>query len=84
MHNNASIGFYNHQNKYWTTGMRSGNFVIASDYITTNRSDGNIQNDVAMQVNQDGFINLPNDINLWGDVYSKRDLNVAGTFWVAQ
>jgi hypothetical protein len=78
VHNNASIGFYNNQNKYWTAGMRSGNFVIASDYITTNRSGGNIQNDVAMQVNQDGFINLPNDINLWGDVYCKRNLYMTG------
>ena len=38
VHNNASVGFYNNQNKYWTAGMRSGNFVIAADYITTNRS----------------------------------------------
>ena len=58
--------------------MRGGNFVIASDYITTNRSGGNIQNDVAMQVNQDGFINLPNDLNLWGDVYCKRNLYTTG------
>jgi hypothetical protein len=78
VHNNASIGFYNNQNKYWTAGMRSGNFVIASDYITTNRSGGDIQNDVAMQVNQDGFINLPNDMNLWGDIYCKRNLYTTG------
>ena len=58
--------------------MRSGNFVIASDYITTNRSSGSIQNDVVMQINQDGFVNLPNDMNLWGDVYCKRNLCTTG------
>ena len=78
VHNNASIGFYNNQNKYWTAGMRSGNFVIASDYITTNRSGGAIQNDAAMQVNQDGFVNLPNDMNLWGDIYCKRNFYTTG------
>ena len=31
-----------------------------------------------MQVNQDGFVNLPNDINLWGDIYCKRILYTTG------
>ena len=52
--------------------MRNGYFVIASDYINTNKSGLNIQPDVAMQINQDGFVHLPNDMNLWGDVYCKR------------
>ena len=82
VHNNASIGFYNNQNKYWTAGMRSGNFVIASNYITTNRSGGAIQNDVAMQISQDGFVNLPNDMNLWGDIYGKRSIEATNNLTI--
>ena len=59
--------------------MRSGNFVIASDYITTNRSGGAIQSDVAMQISQDGFVNLPNDMNLWGDIYCKRSVEATNS-----
>ena len=32
-----------------------------------------------MQVNQDGFINLPNDINLWGDIYCKRSFEATNS-----
>jgi hypothetical protein len=33
-----------------------------------------IANDIAIQVNQDGFIDIPNDMNLWGDIYCKKDI----------
>ena len=78
--NNASIGFYNHLDKSWTAGLRSGNFVIYSNYITTNKSNSQIANDIAMQVNQDGFVNIPNDMNLWGDIYCKRSLESTNNF----
>ena len=69
---NSNISFRNGAN-FWTTGMRSGNFVIASNYITTNRAGGNIQNDVAIQINQNGFLNIPHDMNLWG-VYTPNTI----------
>jgi hypothetical protein len=59
--------------------MRGGNFVIASNHITVNRAGGNIQNDVAIQINQNGFLNIPHDMNLWGVIYSKYDLWNEGT-----
>ena len=58
--------------------MRGGNFVIASNNITTNDSNNAIQSDVAVQINQDGFLNLPDDINIYGDVSASRDMDVDG------
>ena len=56
--------------KYWAAGMRSGNFAIASSYITTNMSGIHVQSDVAIRINQDGFIHLPpKDINIRGNVF---------------
>ena len=48
---NSNISF-RHGANFWTTGMRSGNFVIASNYITTNRAGGNIQNDLRFLKNE--------------------------------
>ena len=53
--NNSSIGFYNNLDKYWATGMRANNFVIYSNYLTTNESNNAIANDVGIQINQNGY-----------------------------
>ena len=65
--------------KYWTTGMRNGNFVIASNYVTTNISGIHVQSDVAIRINQDGLMKLPNDINIWGNMYSNKDIEREGS-----
>ena len=57
--NNASIGFYNNLDKYWATGMRANNFVIYSNYLTTNESNNAIANDVGIQINQNCYLSLP-------------------------
>ena len=67
--NNSSIGLCNNSDKYWATGMRANNFVVYSNFIITNKSNLQIANDIAIQINQDGFINIPNNMNLWGDIY---------------
>jgi hypothetical protein len=66
--NNASIGFYNNLDEYWATGMRANNFVIYSNYLTTNDSNNAIANDVGIQINQDGYLNLPHDTSIYGDI----------------
>ena len=76
--NNSNISFRNNSN-IKTTGMRTGNSVIAQNQITTNESGGNIQNDVAIQINQNGLLNVPHDMNLWGDIYSKSNIGNDGT-----
>ena len=60
--------------------MRANNFVVYSNFITTNKSNLQRANDIAIQVNQDGFINIPNDMNLWGDIYCKRSLESTSNF----
>ena len=62
--------------KYWTAGLRSGNFVIASYYMTTNRSGIHVQSDVAIQINQDGFIKLPNDIEFEGSSIFESNIDI--------
>jgi hypothetical protein len=33
---------------------------------------------VAIQINQDGYLNLPHDISIYGDIYASKDLDVDG------
>ena len=34
---------------------------------------------MAIQVNQNGFLNVPHDMNLWGDIYPKSNIWNGGT-----
>ena len=79
---NSNISFQNGTN-YWTTGMEGGNFFIKSNFLPlyTIPAGSNLPSTVAVQINQDAFANFAGHMNIWGDVYSKRDLYVAGTFW---
>ena len=56
--------------------MRGCNFIIASNNIKTNDSNNAIQSDVAIQSNQDGYLNLPHDTSIYGDISASKDLNV--------
>jgi hypothetical protein len=37
--------------------------------ITANRAGGNIQNDVAIQINQNGFLNIPHAYEFMGIIF---------------
>ena len=52
--NKPNISFRNNSN-VWTTGMRNRNYRIAYNQITTDKAGGNIQHDVAIRINQNGF-----------------------------
>ena len=70
--------FYNNLEKYWATGMRDNHFVIYSNHLTANDSNNVIANDVGIQINQDGYLNLPHDISIYGDISASKDLRLDG------
>ena len=59
--------------------MRGNNFVIYFNYLTTNDSNHAIANDVGIQINQDGYLNLPHDISIYGDINASKDLILEGS-----
>jgi hypothetical protein len=58
--------------------MRANNFVIYSNYLTTNDSNNAIANDVGIQINQDGYLNLPHDTSIYGDINASKNLTLDG------
>ena len=58
--------------------MRANNFVIYSNYLTTNDSNNAIANDVGIQINQDGYLNLPHDTSIYGDINASKNLTLGG------
>ena len=76
-----NIAFRRLQN-FWSAGMEGGNFRIKSSWnsLYSNVPAGtNMSPMVAVQINQDAFVNMAGHRRLWGTLYAKTDIDCQRT-----
>ena len=71
----ANIDF-RYLSNFWNVGMDGGNFRIKSSWLLNHPIPAgiNMASTVAMQINQDAYVNFAGHMNLWGTLYAKQDI----------
>ena len=71
----ANIDF-RYLTNFWNVGMDGGNFRIKSNWLLSHSipAGANMASTVAMQINQDGYVNFAGHMNLWGTLYAKQNI----------